>query len=73
MEENWQVDLFTEYKRRKSQNRTKKMVLMIGIRNFGRANYWEMFRKKSDFSFTSVELKEMVGHLRELTFGYMEK
>lgn len=72
MEENWQVDLFTEYKRRKSQNRTKKIVL-IGIRNLGRNNYWEMFRKKSDFSFISVELKEMVGHLRELTFGYMEK
>lgn len=72
MEENWQVDLFTEYKRRKSQNRTKKIVL-IGIRNLGRNNYWEMFRKKSDFSFISVELREMVGHLRELTFGYMEK
>lgn len=38
MEENWEVDLPIEYKRRKSQNRIKKIVLMVGIRKLGRAN-----------------------------------
>lgn len=63
MEENWKVDLLTEYQRGKSQNRIKKVVLMMDIRNLGRAN-GEIFRKKSDNSFRGVELKQMIGHLK---------
>ena len=37
VEENWEVDLFNECERRKTQNRTKKIV-MVGIRNLGTAN-----------------------------------
>ena len=37
VKENWEVDLFNECKRRKTQDRTKEIV-MVGIRNLGRAN-----------------------------------
>ena len=38
VEENWEVDLFNECERRKTQNRTKKIVMVVGIRNLGTAN-----------------------------------